>query len=127
MRNLLLRWISSTCALWLTSSLFDGIQIDGPLPMLAAALVLGVLNTLVRPLLLLLTLPLTVVTLGLFVFIVNAIILKMAAFVVPGVHVEGFWTAVFGALLLSLFNMILNAFISDRGNVEYVYIDYRRG
>jgi putative membrane protein len=127
MRNLLLRWISSACALWLTSGLFAGIRIDGALPLLAAALMLGILNALVRPVLLLLTLPLTIVTLGLFVFIVNAIILKMAAFLVPGVVVQGFWTAVFGAILLSLFNIILNAFIVDRGDVEYVYIDYRRG
>jgi putative membrane protein len=127
MRNLFLRWISSACALWLTSGLFSGIHIDGALPLFVAALMLGVLNALVRPLLLLLTLPLTIVTLGLFVFVINAMILKMAAFLVPGVAVEGFWTAVFGALLISLFNVVLNAFITDRGNVEYVYIDYRRG
>jgi putative membrane protein len=127
MRNLFLRWISSACALWLTSGFFDGIHIEGLAPLLIAALVLGILNALVRPVLLLLTLPLTVVTLGLFVFVVNAVILKLTAFFVGGLQVEGFWTAVFGALLLSLFNMVLTAFITDRGDTEYVYIDYRRG
>lgn len=127
MRNLSLRWISCACALWLTSGLFNGIQIHGVLPLLATAMVLGILNTLIRPLLLLLTLPLTVVTLGLFIFLINAFILKLAAGLVPGVQVHGFWTALFGALVLSLFNIVLNAFIADRGKVEYLYIDYRRG
>ncbi len=127
MTGLLLRWLTSAAAIWLTSLMFSGIQVSGILSLLLASLALGVLNALVRPLLLLVTLPLTVVTLGFFVFVVNALVLKLAAFTVPGFEVVGFWTALFGAIALSLFHMVLGSFLRDRSQPEYVYIEYREG
>jgi putative membrane protein len=126
MNALLLRWLTMAAAIWLTSLLFDGIQVSGIFALLLASLALAVLNALVRPLLLLVTLPLTIVTLGMFVFVVNAAVLKLAAFFVPGFQVSGFWTALFGAIALSVLNMILSALLGDRSQPEYIYIEHRR-
>ena len=126
MNGLLLRWLTMAAAIWLTSLLFDGIQVSGIFALFLASLALAVLNALVRPLLLLVTLPLTIVTLGMFVFVVNAAVLKLAAFFVPGFQVSGFWTALFGAIALSVLNMILSALLGDRSQPEYIYIEHRR-
>ncbi len=127
MNGLILRWLTSAAAIWLTSLLFSGIQVSGIASILLASLALAVLNTALRPLLLLVTLPLTVVTLGFFVFIVNAVVLKAAAFLVPGFDVVGFWTALFGAVVLSFLNMLLNSVLSDRSRSEFIYIEHRQG
>ncbi len=126
MNGLLLRWLTTAVAIWLTSLMFSGIRVSGLVAILLASLALAVLNTLVRPLLLLVTLPLTIVTLGLFVFVVNAVMLKLAASIVPGFAVVGFWTALFGAIALSVLNMLLSALLRDRSRPEYVYIEHRR-
>lgn len=125
MYGLLLRWFTTAAALWITSLLFSGIRVSGVFALFLASLALAILNAVVRPLLLLATLPLTVVTLGLFVFVVNAIVLKMAAFFVSGFDVRGFWTAVFGAIALSIINMLLTSLLGDRDTPEYLYIEYR--
>jgi putative membrane protein len=96
---------------------------DGAGSLLLAAIVLGIFNAIVRPLVLLFTLPLNLLTLGLFTFVINGFMLKLTAKVVDGFAVEGFWTAVFGAALLSLISFALNAFINDEGRVEYIYIE----
>ncbi len=127
MNGLILRWLSSAAAIWVTSLLFSGIQVSGVASILLASLALAVLNTVLRPLLLLVTLPLTVVTLGFFVFIVNAVVLKAAAFVVPGFDVVGFWTALFGAVVLSCLNMVLNSVLGDRSRSEFIYVEHRQG
>jgi putative membrane protein len=112
-------------SLWLTSEVFDGISADSAPALFVAALVLGILNAVIRPVLLLLTLPINLVTLGLFTLLINGAMLKLAAGLVPGFRVEGFWTAVGGALLLAVFSFALNLFLSDRGRVEYVYVERR--
>ncbi len=123
MRGLLYRWILNALALWLTSAVLSGIQVDGVGSLLIAALVLGILNALLRPLLLIATFPITLVTVGLFVFVINGFMLWVTASVVSGFHVRGFFSAVVGALLLSFFSFVLNLFISDRGRIEYVYVE----
>jgi putative membrane protein len=115
--------VLNSVALWLTSLLISGIVVDGVFPLFVAALVLGALNTFLRPLLLVATLPINLLTLGLFTFVVNGLILWMTGSVVAGFHVAGFWSAVGGALLLSLISLALNAFVSDRGRIEYVYVE----
>jgi putative membrane protein len=90
-----------------------------------AAAVLGVINAVLRPLLMLLTLPLTILTLGLFALVINGLMLYIAGTVVRGFHVTGFWSAVFGALFLSVISWVANAFISDRGRVEYIEVRSR--
>jgi putative membrane protein len=126
MYGLLLRWLTTAAAIWLTSLLFSGIRVSGIFSLLLASLALAVLNALVRPILLLVTLPLTVVTLGLFVFVINAVVLKLAAFFVIGFEVSGFWTALFGAIALSILHTLLGALLGDRDTPEYVYIEHRR-
>src|ERR1041385_325650 len=100
MRGTLLRWVVNAAALGLTSGVIRGIQVDGIAPLFVAALVLGMLNAVVRPILLVLTLPINLLTLGLFTFVVNGAMLRLAGALVPGFHVEGFFSSVFGALLL---------------------------
>ncbi|MCL6612090.1 MAG: phage holin family protein [Peptococcaceae bacterium] len=88
--------------------LLDGIRISGLFWALIASLVLGAVNTLIRPLLIVLTFPLTVVTLGLFIFVVNALAFALAAFLVPGFHVYSFGGAFWGAIITSLVSWVLN-------------------
>jgi putative membrane protein len=123
--GLLIRWAISALALWLTSEVVSGISIDSALALFAAALVLGILNAVIRPVLVILTLPINLVTLGLFTLVINGTMLKLTAGLVSGFRVAGFWPAVGGALLLSVFSFFLNLFISDRGRIEYVYIERR--
>lgn len=125
MPGLLIRWVINAFALWLTSRVVSGISVDSTLALFVAALVLGILNAIIRPVLLILTLPINLVTLGLFTLIINGAMLKLTAGLVSGMRVEGFWAAVGGALLLSVFSFLLNLFVSDRGRIEYVYIERR--
>jgi putative membrane protein len=122
--GILIRWIILTVSIIISSYLLEGIHISGFFPAFFAAAALGILNALFRPILLILTLPINVLTLGLFTFIINALMLKMASGIIPGFEVHGFWTAVIGSLIISVISWLLNSFISDRGRVERVeYID----
>ncbi|HVN87777.1 MAG TPA: phage holin family protein [Candidatus Binatia bacterium] len=123
MRGLILRWVLTAFALWLTSQLIPGIHVGGPGAAFFAALVLGVLNAFLRPLVLFLTLPINLVTLGLFTLIVNGFILWLTSEVVVGFQVHGFWSAVGGALMLSLISFALNLFVSDSGRIQYIYVE----
>jgi putative membrane protein len=109
MRGILLRWLILTAAILAAAYLLDGIVVhDFPSALLAAA-VLGILNAIFRPLLILLTLPLNILSLGLFTFVINAFLLKLVSGVIPGFEVHGFWTALFGALIITLVSGLLNA------------------
>jgi putative membrane protein len=122
--GILIRWIILTVSIIIASYLLEGIHISGFFSAFFAAAALGILNALFRPILLILTLPINVLTLGLFTFIINALMLKMASGIIPGFEVQGFWTAVIGSLIISVISWLLNSFISDRGRVERVgYID----
>jgi putative membrane protein len=123
--GLLFRWALNAFALWLTSAVVGGISVSGPLPLFFAALVLGILNAVIRPLLLILTLPINLLSLGLFTLVINGAMLELTASVVTGFHVATFWSAVVGALLLSIFSFALNVFVSDRGRIEYIYVERR--
>lgn len=125
MRGFLLRWFLNAFALWITSSVLSGIQVTGVKPLLIAALVLGVLNAILRPILLILTIPFLLLSLGLFVFVLNGFLLLLTSSLVSGFYVAGFWSAFFGALLLSFVSYVLNLFLSDRGRIEYVYVERR--
>jgi len=127
MIGILIRWLVLTVAILLASYLLSGIEIRGFISAFFAAAVLGILNALFRPLLIILTLPINILTLGLFTFIINAIMFKMVTVIVPGFEVHGFWTAIFGALIVSVISGLLNAFISNRGRVERSdYIDLEK-
>jgi len=116
----LIRLSLNALALLIVSTVIPGIEVRGVLPALAAAFFLGLVNAVVRPIILILTLPLTIVTLGLFIPLINAFLLKLVSLMIQGFEVHGFWSAVFGALLLSLVSGLLSLFINDRGRVEVV-------
>ncbi|PTL36289.1 hypothetical protein CLG94_04405 [Candidatus Methylomirabilis limnetica] len=114
----LVRLFLNALALLIVSTVIPGIEVRGVLPALSAAFFLGVVNAVVRPVLVILTLPLTIMTLGLFIPLLNAALLKLVSLMIQGFEVHGFWSAVFGAILLSLISGLLNLFINDRGRVE---------
>jgi putative membrane protein len=116
------RFLITACGLLLAAWILDGIHIGGPFSLFFAVVVLGVVNAVVRPLLLLLTLPVTVVTLGLFLLVLNGAMLGLTALLVPGFVIEGFWTALFGAIIVSLTGMAANWLIGPRGQVEILII-----
>ena len=116
----LLRIAVNTLAIALAAYLVPGIRVDGLLSAVAAGLALGVINAVVRPVLLLLTLPITLVTLGLFLLVLNALCLGLAAALVPGFHIDGFWAAVLGALCVTVVSWLATALISDRGRISLI-------
>jgi len=122
-RGLVIRWIVTAAALWLTSLVVRGIHIDGIGPLFFAAVVLGIFNAVLRPLVLFVTFPINLVTLGLFTFVINGTMLKLTGDVVRGFSVTGFWSALIGALLLSAFSFAINLFISDAGHFQYLYVE----
>ena len=122
MQGLVVRWLVSAIALYLTSLIVRGIEIQGVAPLLFAAITIGVLNAFVRPVILLLTLPLNILTLGLFTLVVNAGMLWMASKVVVGFNVHGFWSALGGWLLMSFFTFVINVLIGESGRIEVVHV-----
>lgn len=122
--GLLVRWLILTAAITVAAYLISGIHVSGFFSAFFAAAILGVLNVFFRPVLLILTLPINLLTLGLFTFVINAILLKMASGVISGFEVHGFWSAVWGGLIISIVNWLLSSFITDRGSVGYT--DLRR-
>lgn len=117
--GLLVRWLVLTAAIMVASYLIRGIEVTGFFSALFAAAILGVLNVFFRPILLILTLPINILTLGFFTFIINAVLLKMASGVISGFVVHGFWSAVFGGFIISVVSWLLNSFINDQGRVGY--------
>jgi putative membrane protein len=113
----LLRVVVNTLAIVLAGHLVPGIRVDSWLAALAAGLALGLINAVVRPILVLLTLPITLVTLGLFLLVLNALCFWLAATVVRGFHVDGFWAALLGALCVSVVSWLLTALVSDSGRI----------
>ncbi len=107
-------------AIYLVASVVPGIEVGGILTALGAGLVLGLVNAIVRPILIVLTLPVTLLTLGLFLFVLNAFCLWLTAQLVKGFEVHGLWPALFGSLLVSAVSWILTAFVSDRGGVVVI-------
>lgn len=106
--KLIVRWLLLGAALLLVAHLYPGVQVASFGAAMVAALVLGLFNTLVRPLLVLLTLPVTLVTLGLFLFVINALMFWSAAGVLDGFHVNGFGAALIGSVIYSLCGMVID-------------------
>lgn len=109
--RLLLAWLINAVALFAVSYLMASVQVSDVGTALIAALVLGLVNTLVRPLLVLLTLPVTLLTLGLFIFVINGLMFWVVASMIGGFQVGGFWSAVGGALLYSIISWALSALL----------------
>jgi putative membrane protein len=112
--RLLLSWVLSALAVWIVAQVVPGISVSGPVAALIAALAIGFINATIGMLLKVITFPLTLITLGLFWFVINALMLKLASAVVPGFRVRGFFAAFVGAIVLSLVNMLLKAALMPR-------------
>lgn len=100
MINFLLRAIVAAAGLWLAAAIVPGVHVRGPVALAGAALLLGMVNALVRPILVLVTLPLTLVTFGLFLLVINAALLGLVATMIPGFSVEGFWPALWASVVV---------------------------
>jgi putative membrane protein len=109
--KLLLVWLINAVALFALPYLMSSITVDSIPSALIAALLLGLVNTFIRPLLVLLTLPVTLLTLGLFIFVINALLFWFVGSFVQGFHVAGFWSAFFGAILYSIISWALSAIL----------------
>ncbi len=113
MKGLIVRWLILTIAILSAAYLIRGISVNSFAAAFFAAAVLGILNALFRPVLILLTLPINILTLGLFTFIINAVLLKVTASLIPGFDLQGFWPAILGALVISIVNWLLHVLIAD--------------
>ncbi len=128
---LLTRWLVITAGILIASTILKGIHVDSLKTAIIAAAILGMINVVLRPVLLILTLPLTILTLGVFAFVLNALMLLLVAYFVPGFDVDGFFWAFLGALIISIVSWIANRFISipDNGGPKKKsdVIDLERG
>ena len=122
MNGFLLRFVICAVGLWLAEEILPGIGVDNAGSLVAAALLLGVINAFIRPVLVLLTLPITVVTLGLFLLVINAAMVALVAWILPGFHVAGFWSALFAALIIGITGWVATWFIGPRGRVEVMVV-----
>ena len=116
--GIVIRWVILTAAIMSASYLLDGIHVSGFFSALFAAAILGVLNVFLRPVLLILTLPFNILTLGLFTFVINAILLMMVSGVISGFTVRDFGSALLGSLIISIVNAVLSALIKDKKDVK---------
>ena len=116
----LIRVLVNILAIVVAAKLVRGIEVDGVLSAVAAGLLLGVVNAVVRPVLLVLTFPITLVTLGLFLLVLNGLCFWLVAAVVKGFHVSGFWPAVLGALVVSVMSWVVTVLVSDSGEVVVI-------
>jgi putative membrane protein len=116
----LLRVLINTAAIYLMAHIVAGIEVSGVGAALGAGLVLGIVNAVVRPVLVVLTLPVTLITLGLFLFVLNGLCLWLTSLVVKGFVVRSFWSAVLGALIISVVSFILTAVVSDTGRLVMI-------
>jgi putative membrane protein len=121
MVGFILRGLVAALGLWAATEMLNGFTINSATTLVVAGLLLGVVNAIVRPFALLLSLPALIFTLGLFLLVVNAAMLGLVAALLPGFHIAGFWTAVGGAIIVSLVSWIGSWFIGPRGRVEVIH------
>lgn len=125
MPGLIIRLLITMFALWVATKIVPGVRIDGVGTFILAAILLGVVNALVRPVAIVATLPLTIVTLGLFLFVVNAMMFGLVAWLLRDFSVSGFWAALFGSLVVSLTGTLASWYIGPSGRYE-VFVARRR-
>jgi len=118
MTGFLIRWAVSALALWVAQALVPGIRIQGAVTLWIAALLLGFVNAVVRPLLIFFTLPITILTLGLFLLVINAAMLGLVAAMLDRFAISGFWSALAGAIVVSLVSWLVSSTIGSSHRVE---------
>lgn len=126
MVGFVLRLLVVALGLWLASAWVPGIEVKGVGTLLGAALLLGVVNAIVRPLLVILTLPITVLTLGLFLLVINAAMLGLVAWMFDSFTITGFGAALLGSIVVSLTGWLASYFIGPRGRIEVIVVRRRR-
>jgi putative membrane protein len=134
MAGILIRWLITTVAILIVPYLLSGVRVDSFGTALWAAAILGILNAMIRPILFILTLPLTVLTLGLFILVINALMFQLAGALVSGFHVASFWSAFFASIIVSLVSWLMSSMVAGGGGETTVFvrrwdntIDMRRG
>ncbi|MEO6847252.1 MAG: phage holin family protein [Chthoniobacterales bacterium] len=115
----LIRWLVTTAAVYCATRCITGISYDSTGALLGASLLLGIINAMIRPVLMILSIPFIVVTLGFFIFVINALLLEFVSKVIPSFHVAGFWDAFWGAIIISIVSWLLSAFF--RGSDGRIY------
>lgn len=118
MLGFLLRAVIVAVGLWVATIWVPGVFIDTPGTLLLAGMLLGVVNSIVRPVAIVLTLPMTIATLGLFLLVINAAMVGLVAWMLPGMHVAGFWSAMWCALVVSFVSMVGSWFVGPKGRFE---------
>ena len=118
----MLRMLISALSLWLASSIVPGMHIEGLGSLALSALLLGIVNAIFRPLAIFLTLPFTILTLGLFLFVVNAAMLGLVAWLLPGFTIASFWSALLGSLVVSIVGTVLSWMIGPHGKYELLAV-----
>ena len=115
----------TAAGLWLADRWISGIVIDEPSTLVWAALLLGIVNAIVRPVAVFMTFPITLLSLGLFLWVINGAMLGLVAWLLSGFSVDGLWSAMLGSIVIGLTGWVGNAFISDRGRYEVVSVSAR--
>ena len=108
-----IHWAITALSLWVASRIFKGLKFDGARALIVSALLLGFANAIVKPVLIVFTLPLTLLTFGLFILVINALMILLVARLVKGFQVSGFWTAFFAGMFISLLSIVIGAFVND--------------
>ena len=122
MEGFLIRAVVVGIGLWLASKIVPGVDFNTTGTLVAAALLLGIVNAFVRPIIIILTLPITLLTLGLFLLVINALMILLVAWFLPGFLVAGFWSAIFAAIVVSLTSWVMSGWIGPRGRVEVITV-----
>lgn len=112
---ILLQWFLGALAVMITAYLLPGVRVENFFVALVVAVVLGIINTVLRPILLILTLPVTILTLGLFALVINALLILLVSLIVPGFSVASFWWALLFSIVLTVVNFFLRALVGDSG------------
>src|SRR5450755_3804546 len=120
MLGFLIRAAVVALGLWLATVWVAGVVIDSPSTLTLAGVLLGIVNSVVRPIAIVLTLPMTIFTLGLFLLVINAGMVALVAWMLPGMHVAGFWAAFWAAVLVSLVSMMGSWFVGPKGKIEVI-------
>jgi putative membrane protein len=123
MRRFILKWFVTTVSIFIVANLFHLIQFENLKVLILASLVLGILNVFMRPVLIFLTLPINILSLGLFTLIINAFLLYLASGIVPGFEITSFWKAFWAALLISIVSAMINFIIHKESNVIVHFVN----
>jgi putative membrane protein len=118
MKGFVFRLVITGLGLWVAETIVPGVQIDGWGNLVVAALLLGIVNAVIRPIILILTLPLTVLTLGLFILVVNGISVALVAWLMPGFTLSGLWAAILASIVVGLTSWLASAFVGGSGRIE---------